>query len=212
MIVEEPRRIHLVRHGETQHTIGGVFSGAGADPQPRLTERGCQQAAAVGRELAREPQSAEGVLLVTSPLPRAEQTADRIAEHLPTARRRRCFEWQEAHLGSWEGLTAAEVEQREPGALSAVFGDPHRGPDGGESRIDVGARVGSAWDDLAGHPESVVVVVTHLTPIRAVLRRVFGWSWPSLSSVQPPPGSITTLLSWPDGYLSLTGLGVASRV
>ena len=99
-------RIILVRHGETDWNATGRIQGHNDTP---LNAVGRRQARQVARRLAREPVRA----LYASDLARAFETATIIGESLgltvvtsPQLRER--------HYGAWEGLTAAEIQDRYP--------------------------------------------------------------------------------------------------
>lgn len=207
----------LVRHGETEHTQADLFSGRGSNPQPSLTAEGGRQADAAGRWVRdmlapRRPAPPDGDLdqltLLTSPLPRTVQTAHRVqqalASSLPTSDER----WAEADFGQWEGRSPGEVAQQDPERWIRLFEDPQAGPPGGESRMQVQARVAGALQPvLAQPPGSIVVVSTHLTPIRAVLAELLDLPWSALRAVQASPGSVTTLGVWPQRFAALLALG-----
>jgi probable phosphoglycerate mutase len=165
----EPVRMLLLRHGQTAHSVDRRFSGR-ADPP--LTELGVRQAAAAARRLA--AWSAESgtpvAAVVSSPLTRAAATAAAVAAELG-------LEpgvddgLVETDFGAWDGLTFAEVRQRWPAELTEWLGSPEVAPPGGESFADVQLRVRRARDRLlAGHPGRTVVLVSHVTPIKLLLR------------------------------------------
>jgi broad specificity phosphatase PhoE len=110
--------IYLVRHGETTWNRVGRQQGHNDSP---LTETGVDQARAAGRTLRREIADIASVCIETSPLGRARQTARIISEVLG-------FDPNaiivtplliEHHLGSWQGLTHAEIESRYPDTWQA---------------------------------------------------------------------------------------------
>ena len=94
-------RILLVRHGETDWNRDERWQGHAG---PSLNERGRAQAAAVALRLAgRRP-----VVLVTSDLPRAVETAEVIAE--ATGLRPTLDPGlREVDVGSWSGLTQSRA-------------------------------------------------------------------------------------------------------
>jgi probable phosphoglycerate mutase len=121
--------ILLVRHGETRWNLDRRYQGRFDSP---LTARGMAQARAIGRLLAALPEAAAAPI-VASPQGRAYRTAAIIHERLravgPIAVDDRL---RELSLGSWDGLTYAEIEARWPGIFAA---DGHhewyfRSPDG----------------------------------------------------------------------------------
>jgi probable phosphoglycerate mutase len=77
----------------------------------------------------------------------------------------------EVDFGAWEGLTMAEARERDAAAVDEWLGSPDVAPPGGESFAAVGRRVRAAREAvIAAHPGSVVVVVTHVTPIKTLVR------------------------------------------
>jgi broad specificity phosphatase PhoE/ribonuclease HI len=157
-----PSRLVLVRHGATEHSAANRFSGRNDLP---LNEAGRRQASA----LAARPYG-DVAAVVSSPLPRTLQTAEAIAAPLGLPVET-VDEFVETDFGLWEGLTFAEARAADPAALDAWLASPDVAPPGGESFAAVGRRVRRGRDALvAAHPESVVVVVTHVTPIKTLVR------------------------------------------
>jgi broad specificity phosphatase PhoE len=107
--------IYLVRHGETTWNREGRQQGHDDSP---LTETGIEQVRAAGRVLQHAVPDIHDVCIETSPLGRARLTADIISEALgldPNAILVTPL-LIEHHLGSWQGLTQAEIDLRHPGA------------------------------------------------------------------------------------------------
>ena len=156
-----PTTLVLVRHGETDWNADNRFQGH-ADPP--LNDTGRAQARALGSELARE--SFAG--LYTSPLRRAAETASIVAlalglEPIPDEA------LKEVDVGSWSGLTRAEVEQRRPAGFARWLEYGH-GWDDGETYDELGARVVAGLTRIAGrHEGGQVLAITHGGPIRSAL-------------------------------------------
>jgi broad specificity phosphatase PhoE len=161
--------ILLARHGETDWNRDSRFQGQ-ADPP--LNDAGRDQARALAERLAGE--SLEAVY--SSPLHRALETAEIVAARLrlPVT----ILEpLREIDVGSWSGLTRAEVEARFPEAYARWLAFEH-GWDGGETYDELGARVVPALAELAAlHPGGRVLAVTHGGPIRAVAAHAEGISY-----------------------------------
>ncbi len=189
-----PHRIILIRHGQTAHTVGDLISGSGSDPQPDLDGEGLAQARAAAARLSQWVGAVDRI--VTSPLPRARQTAQEVARGSQVALTQDAS-WTEAHFGSWESLSVAEVVDRFPGQWEAMIGDPLLGPPQGESLDRVRRRVIAAWDSLGGQA-GTTVVVTHLTPIRIVLAHILGTPHESFGRLLVRPGSLTVIDRWAD--------------
>jgi len=101
--------IYLVRHGETIWNEAGRQQGQLDSP---LTAKGSAQAQAVGRTLRHILQGARGVLIESSSLGRARQTAFLIGAELGIHSNeiRTSPLLMEHKLGVWEGLTYAEID------------------------------------------------------------------------------------------------------
>jgi len=158
-----PTRLVLVRHGATRHSAERRFSGRNT---LALDEHGVRQAQALA---ARAP-SWRPVAIVSSPLVRTMQTADVIAAELGvevTA----VDDLAEVDFGEWEGRTFGEARASHPAELDAWLAAPDTAPPGGESFAQVGERVQRARDEIMRmHAGNTVVVVTHVTPIKTLLR------------------------------------------
>ena len=168
----EPTTTVLLRHGETPLSVERRFAGRGDIP---LTETGRLQAKAAAQRLA----ARGGVqLIVTSPLQRARLTADAVAA-ATGAPVEVDDGWIETDFGEWEGLSYAEAMERWPAEVAAWMGDTSVAPPGGESFAAAGRRVLAALNrllDRAGPGR--VVVVSHVTPMKTVLRHAL---------LAPPP-------------------------
>ncbi|WP_062353382.1 bifunctional RNase H/acid phosphatase [Herbidospora yilanensis] len=153
----------LLRHGQTPLSVEKRFSGLG---DPALTELGEAQAEKAAARLA----GAKLDAIVSSPLARARQTAEAVAEatglpvHVDD-------DLREIDFGAWEGRTFAEIRDRWPHEMNAWLADPAVAPPGGESFQSAGHRVRRARERiLAGHPGETVLVVSHVTPIKLLVR------------------------------------------
>jgi probable phosphoglycerate mutase len=159
-------RVVLVRHGETELTAQRRYSGRGDVP---LSAAGRAQAQATGARLSTVV--GDAVAVVSSPLSRCTATAEAIAAALGGVPVRVEPDLIECDFGEWEGLTFAEVRERWPDRLDAWLNSPGVSPPGGESLDTVTIRVRAALSRLletyGGEP---VVVVSHVTPIKLILR------------------------------------------
>ncbi len=162
--VGTPTRLLLLRHGQTELSVQRRYSGHG---DPELTPLGHAQAAGAAARLARVPDIAA---VLTSPLRRARQTAEAVAAATgaPLAVRERLIE---TDFGKWEGLTFAEAQARDPQLHAEWLGSEEVAPPGGESFAAVGRRVAAELADLLReYPGATLVLVTHVTPIKMLLR------------------------------------------
>jgi probable phosphoglycerate mutase len=203
-----PTTTVLLRHGETAHTVEKRFSGSGG-LDPELSAEGERQAAAVAARLA----AAGGVdAVVASPMRRTRQTADAVAAALGL-KVREVEGFRECAFGEWEGLTFAEVRERWPKELAAWLGDPTVRPPGGESFDDVRRRVRLARDKLlARFPERTVLVVTHVTPIKLLVREALGAPMAALYRMELSPATLTEVQWYAGGQASLRRFNDAAHL
>ncbi|MEV0821076.1 bifunctional RNase H/acid phosphatase [Nonomuraea rubra] len=155
----------LLRHGETELSLERRFSGLG---DAELTANGLAQASAAAARLSRDPYRLD--VVVTSPLKRARQTAQAVAEQAGVEVEV-LEELREADFGAWEGHTFTEVQRRWPAELAAWLADPDVAPPGGESFAETARRVQAARERLVERYEGkTVLAVSHVTPIKLLLR------------------------------------------
>ncbi|TQS29171.1 bifunctional RNase H/acid phosphatase [Microbispora sp. KK1-11] len=159
----------LLRHGQTPLSVEKRFSGLG---DPSLTHTGLAQAEAAALRLSRQPYEVE--VIVASPLTRARQTAETVAARTGLAVLVD-DDLRETDFGEWEGHTFAEIQQRWPRELAAWLADPDVAPPGGESFASTARRVEQARDRIVkAHEGRSVVVVSHVTPIKMLVRFALG--------------------------------------
>jgi ribonuclease H / adenosylcobalamin/alpha-ribazole phosphatase len=194
-----PVTLLLIRHATTGAT-GAAFSG-GACPGPALDPAGERVASRLARHLT-APSFPGGVrpsVLITSPVLRALQTAQAVADGLgldpqPDAA------WAELLFGEWDGLSTAEVVRGWPDAYRDWRGSEQAAPPGGESLAELTRRVLAARDDLAErYAGRCVAVVTHTGPIRALLCAALDAGTAGLWRLRIDPGSVSVLRLWSDG-------------
>jgi len=159
-----PTRLLLLRHGQTELSVERRYSGRG---NPALTEVGRQQATAAARYLAQRG----GIAAVfSSPLQRAYDTAATAAKALGldvTVD----DDLIETDFGAWEGLTFAQAAERDPDLHRRWLRDTGTTPPGGESFDEVLDRVLSVRERIIATQEgATVLVVSHVTPIKMLLR------------------------------------------
>jgi len=164
-----PTRLYLVRHGSTQLTAEGRFSGSeGAD----LSDEGRWQAAQLGERLR-----SEGITAAyCSPLSRSAETAAIITGACGLVSTQRDGLREISH-GHWEGLTRAEVEERFGDEYANWEEDPFTfAPQGGESGLAVLARALPVIREIVTtHRGERVLVVSHKATIRLLLSSLLGF-------------------------------------
>jgi probable phosphoglycerate mutase len=103
-------------------------------------------------------------------LTRARQTAEAVATALGVPVEVEAG-LRETDFGDWEGYTFAEVKAKWPAELDAWLASTAVAPPYGESFDDTAVRVRQARDRiLSRYGGQVVVVVSHVTPIKTLLR------------------------------------------
>ena len=155
-------RLVLARHGATEHSAEKRLSGRNDLP---LVAAGRQQAA----DLAARS-FGDVAAIISSPLRRARETAAAIAGvlDLPVSVDDNLAE---VDFGSFEGLTFAEARAAYPDEFDAWVGSPEMAPPRGESFAALARRVRRGRDAIvAKYPDATVLVVTHVTPIKMLVR------------------------------------------
>jgi ribonuclease H / adenosylcobalamin/alpha-ribazole phosphatase len=204
-----PATFVLLRHGETPLTPEKRFSGSGGT-DPELSPIGRHQAERVAAALA-----ARGTVqaVVTSPLRRCRETAEAVAARLGLDVR--VDEGlRETDFGAWEGLTFAEVKERYPADLEAWLASSKVAPTGGgESFAVVARRVALSRDKLiARYAGRTVLLVTHVTPIKTLVRLALGAPPESLFRMELSAASLSVVAYYADGNASLRLLNDTSHL
>ena len=211
-----PTLIYLLRHGEVVLAETRRFIGHLDVP---LSAGGEAQCAAQARRLSGIRLDA----LYSSDLQRARRSGEIIgAPHGLAPRTTPAL--REMAMGRWEGLTAAEIEAREPEAFREWMERVGEFPfPGGESVPDLVARAGAAFDAIvadAGH--RTIAIVAHGGTNRVLLCRAlglppsrllaFGQDYGALSVLERTAGGwVLRRLNEPPAVVTRAG-GVASTV
>lgn len=224
-----PTRLWVLRHGQTEMSVQKQFSGlSDPELTSHGHEQARRAAAYVAGQLAGGAggnagagSSAGPVAIYSSPLKRTRQTAEAVAEALaeapaeataiggssstggPGAAKPRVYVTEaliEMNFGDWEGRTFAEVMDEFPLEHDACFWDSAAAPSGGESPDDVLARVRPFLRDVArNHPGEDVVLVSHVTPIKSILRHAFCASGALYRTLHLDLAGLSVIEIFPDG-------------
>ncbi|MFE9429741.1 bifunctional RNase H/acid phosphatase [Streptomyces sp. NPDC006640] len=195
-----PATFVLLRHGETPLTPQKRFSGSGGS-DPSLSDVGRQQAERAATALA-----ARGTIqaVVASPLARTRETAAVVAARLGLDV---TIEdgLRETDFGAWEGLTFGEVRDRYPDDMNAWLGSPDVEPTGGgESFAATAHRMAETRDRLtAAYAGRTVLLVTHVTPIKTLVRLALGAPPESLFRMELSAASLSAVAYYADGNASV---------
>ena len=205
---EEATRLILVRHGETERTVQKRYSGRGDVP---LTARGRAQARATAARVAALAPSVAAV--VSSPLSRCTATAEAVAAQVGNPPVRTDDDLIECDFGVWEGHTFAEVREGWAAELDAWLASTKVAPPKGESFVTVAERTGRAVDRLrSAYPGETVVVVSHVSPIKLVLRDALAASDAFLHRLYLDTAGISVLDLYPDGGVAVRSVNDTSHL
>jgi probable phosphoglycerate mutase len=183
----EPRRVVLVRHGETEWALSGRHTGRKDLP---LTARGEAQAAELRGRLGGRTYGT----VLCSPLIRARKTCEGAGFGVRASIDPDLQEWD---YGDYEGLTGAEIRARRPDWLLFRDGCP-----GGESPADVIARVGRLRRRLAAS-EGEALIFAHGHLLRVLTAEAMGLPIDTARLLMLGPASISVLLLEADGDVLL---------
>ncbi len=179
--------IYLLRHGEVVLAETRRFIGHLDVP---LSARGERQSRAQAARLA----GATLTAVVTSDLERARRTGEIVgAPHglvpvvVPSLR--------EVAMGRWDGLTAEQIQAREPAAFADWMARVGEFPfPGGESVADLLARAWPAFEAIvAAHEGEALAVVAHGGTNRALLCAALGLPLARLLALGQDYGALSVL-------------------
>ncbi|MDG5482022.1 bifunctional RNase H/acid phosphatase [Mycolicibacterium gadium] len=192
-----PTRFLLLRHGQTELSLERRYSGRG---NPALTDLGRRQADAAAQFLGNRG----GIsAVITSPLQRAHDTADAAAKALGLDVSVDA-DLIETDFGGWEGLTFGEAAERDPALHKRWLRDTSVAPPDGESFDAAAERVGRARARIISeHPGETVLVVSHVTPIKTLLRIALDAGPSVLYRMHLDLASLSIAEFYPDGAASV---------
>lgn len=195
-----PKRIILVRHGESQGNTDEKIYGMVADHKVPLTSKGAEEAKQAGERI-REVASEEGkcddwkVYVYVSPYERTRSTLKEIGRSFPKKRilgvREECRirEQDFGNFQDWEKMKELKVIRNKFGRFFYRFPE-------GESGADVYDRVSSflesLWRDIYmkrlnyDSPDVNIVIVSHGLTIRLFLMKWFKWTVDQFECLKNP--------------------------
>ncbi|MDL4815406.1 histidine phosphatase family protein [Actinomadura opuntiae] len=177
----------LVRTAETLMSRERRFAG---DQDGDLTDDGVAQARALASQLFIR---GDVDVIACSDLRPATAMAQILAEVLGLAVVT-VPDLREPGYGEWEGLTFTEVQAAWPDEVFQWTADPHTPPPGGESLAAAQARIEAAVDTLVERfPHRTIAVVTHVTPIKMVVRRALEAASVALHRMHLDAASLTEI-------------------
>jgi broad specificity phosphatase PhoE len=179
-------RVILVRHGETDLNVKGIYRGRADIP---LSPRGRAQSRAVGRAL-------RGVRLdgiYTSPLARARDTAAAIAARRPGVAPAVAEEFIDMDFGHWQGLAVDQVREKFPDEFRTWVETPQDARIASAETLEgVRQRALAGLDRLESlHHEGTIAVVSHGVVNKLTLCSVLGLTVGGFWHVKQDTGAIS---------------------
>lgn len=183
-------KLILIRHAESEHGRQGLI--ADVLGCRGLTVQGVQQAEQLATRLRTTGEASDCSVLLSSPVPRARQTAQIIQAALPIEAIHEASDLCEIRPGAADGLTRAAYEARF-GAFDPVAEPQRPFAPGGESWSQFVTRVGTTLERLAvQYQDQTVVAVTHAGFIVAAFLCLFAIPRPGTgTSIDPRHTSLT---------------------
>ncbi len=180
--------IYLARHGQTEFNRDQRLQGRIDSP---LTELGVAQARQVGAWFAPRVAAGGDWVLLVSPLGRAQHTARLMARAAGLAAEAVVTDERliELSIGSWEGLTRAEIEAFRPD----LAGEPFfmHSPDG-EAWDTAAARLGAFLGEYAGSDRKVIAV-SHAGAGKVMRGVHLGLTLPEIRHLDVPQDAVFAL-------------------
>lgn len=159
------RRLLLLRHGQTTYNATRRMQG---QMDTELSAEGVAQAERAAAHLGRRERDIHRI--VSSDLRRAAETAEAAGRVLGIDVERDS-RLRETNLGDWQGRTHGEIDGEYPGQRATWRHDATWAPPGGETRVEVAARMRAVVDELLDDdswPGSTVLLVAHGGAIAAL--------------------------------------------
>lgn len=194
---ENPLRLLLVRHGETEWNRAGRFQGIKDIP---LNDRGREQGRLTGEFLKDVPLT----FAISSPMLRPKETAEIILQHHPNITLETFADLVEICHGLWEGKLETEIEADYPGLLQAWKDTPEtvQMPEG-ENLTQVWTRAIACWQNIvktkssAAEPQ-VGIVVAHDAINKVIICALLGLNPANFWNIKQGNGAVT-VIDYPQG-------------
>ena len=178
--------IIFLRHGQAKNNTEGML--VGRTPGVPLTEKGINQAKTIAKFL--KPMNISAVY--TSPIERAQKTAEIVAEHNSVDCKvdERLIELD---MGKFTGMLHDEIFQSHGNVFLKFYeGQIEIAHNGVETFSEVNKRIQSMVDHVLNeHPNENIVLVTHMDPIKSMLASVMDLKPQSLFELIIANGSLT---------------------
>jgi alpha-ribazole phosphatase len=189
-------RLLLVRHGETEWNRQKRFQGQRDIP---LNEFGRQQVSVLSRRLKNEAINA----LYTSDLSRAWETAKSISTINGELVMIKDSRLREMNFGEWEGLTWAEIREKDPSVMenwSKYLAE--KGPPGGETLFRFSERILKFSEEInKTHLDETVLLVAHGGTIMVLICLLLGHPLEKYWQFRIEKASISDISVYPEGVI-----------
>ena len=157
-------KIFLIRHGQTTGDIEDRYGGSYDD---HMTEKGHEQLRATAQKL-----SGKGIeVIFSSPLIRARESAEIIAQAVGGAPVEVVEGLQERHYGVLTGLTKEEARQKYPEVVESHTDYMYTDPEG-ESYDDFYRRAVDTFKDILTKGHATIAIISHGGPIKMILKHL----------------------------------------
>ena len=150
-------KVTLLRHGQTDYNLQGRLQGRVDNP---LNDTGIGQAQRSAKAIGQVTK------VISSPLKRAIQTANAFNAPIEINEN-----WIELDYGDWDGMPLKSISEE---TWNEWRNNPSFMPPNGESLSTLGERVQKALNDIQSDPDQHILIVTHVSPIKAAVAWTLG--------------------------------------
>lgn len=196
----------FVRHGESEANGNGFFAG---QSDIALSPRGLQQAELTAHFISKNFQVDA---VYASDLQRAACTAIPIAKQCGKELNK-APQLREIFAGQWQGMCFDQLQTEHADTYSTWLqdiGNAH--PAGGESVKALSERIWAAVEDIARQEQGkTVAIVTHATPIRALLCKLKGFDLSQMKNIPWVSNASVTVVTY-DGRWILVQEGLDTHL
>ena len=182
-----PRRIILIRHGESQGNVDDAIYETVPDHALTLTAQGRREASEAGRWL-RAYLRDEPVTLYTSPYVRTRETADLLGLGIDREAMRTEPRLREQDWANFQDPVDIAVQKRQRNEYGHFYYRFTHGESGSDVYDRVSTFLESLWRSFVepGTAEQNLVIVTHGLTMRLFCMRWFHWSVEYFESLENP--------------------------
>lgn len=179
-------KTYLVRHGESVANTKGIYQGQTFNAP--LSDMGKLQAKA----LAKYFESLEIKKIIASPLLRAKQTAQEVAD-LKKINVVNSMEVIETNHGEWEGVNKKIIEKKWPDIYKTWMETPADAKfPKGETFLETQERIIKWWESVTKNEEDTLVI-THDNIIRILVANVLGLPLNNIWKFELNPAAVTII-------------------